>query len=191
MRRPIAATLAGTLVAALLLDGCAGDRARQAGADPSTNAESVAPLPAPPPLKPLERLAPTARSDAASAVMPVIADGVVDPDEEGAEPGAEFERGGASWYGSRFQGRRTASGERFDLADFTAAHRTLPFGTLVCVRNLANQRIVMVRINDRGPASRRRAIDISQAAADEVGMVGAGVQNVALSRPVSGQFRCE
>lgn len=151
----------------------------------------AAPHAAPPPLAALQRLPDTPTASASSRVASVTADSAVDPEEERAAPGEEFERGGASWYGSRFQGRRTASGERFDMADFTAAHRTLPFGTLICVRNLANSGAVMVRVNDRGPASRRRVIDISQAAAEQLAMVGMGVQNVALERPVSGQTRCE
>ena len=62
-----------------------------------------------------------------------------------------FERGGASWYGIQFHQRKTASGERFDMTAFTAAHKTLPFNTRVCVRSLVNGREVLVRINDRGP----------------------------------------
>ena len=170
----------------LLMEACA--------VEPQT-AMAPADKPLPPtlpvPLTRLERLPPVTSADAMSRVVPVIADSAIDPDEERAAPGEEFERGGASWYGSRFHGRRTASGERFDLADFTAAHRTLPFGTVVCVRNVANNRVVAVRINDRGPGSRKRVIDISQAAADALAMVGMGVQTVALLRPVSGQQRCE
>ena len=83
-----------------------------------------------------------------------------------------FQRGTASWYGPRFHGKATASGERFNTYTLTAAHRTLPFGTRVRITNLANGRSVIVRINDRGPFTRGRIIDISQAAAREIGMNG-------------------
>ena len=97
----------------------------------------------------------------------------------------EFQRGGASWYGPRFHGRRTASGERYDMQGFTAAHRTLPFGTMVRVRSLVNGHEVDVRINDRGPYSRNRIIDVSRAAADELGMLTLGVKDVVLFVPES------
>ena len=83
-------------------------------------------------------------------------------------------RGSASYYAAKFDGRRTASGERFDNAAMTAAHRTLPFGTLVRVTNLANGRSVIVRINDRGPFTAGRMIDLSRAAANELGLVARG-----------------
>ncbi len=88
-------------------------------------------------------------------------------------------RGKASWYGTGFHGRRTASGERFDMNELTAAHPTLPFGTLVRVRNTVNGREVVVRINDRLP-SRRRIIDLSHAAARALGFVRAGLAPVVL-----------
>jgi rare lipoprotein A len=91
------------------------------------------------------------------------------------------ERGHASWYGGKFHGRRTASGEVFDTHRLTAAHRTLPFGTLVEVRNLDNDRTVRVRINDRGPFVRGRVIDVSYAAARQIGMVGPGTAKVELA----------
>jgi len=83
-------------------------------------------------------------------------------------------KGVAAWYGDQFQGRRTASGEAFDLHAFTAAHRTLPFGTLVRVRHACNGRCVIVRINDRGPYGGGRIIDLSQAAAREIGIYRKG-----------------
>jgi rare lipoprotein A len=92
--------------------------------------------------------------------------------------GVPFERGIASWYGSKFHGRRTACGERFDMNDLTAAHPKLPFGTRVSVRNSRTGKEVMVRINDRGPFSKNRIIDLSYAAAREVGMVGSGTASV-------------
>jgi rare lipoprotein A len=97
----------------------------------------------------------------------------------------EFQRGQASWYGPRFNGRRTASGERFDMQAFTAAHRTLPFGTTVRVHSLVNGRDVDVRITDRGPYSGNRIIDLSRAAAEELGMLGMGLKEVVLFVPES------
>lgn len=88
------------------------------------------------------------------------------------------DQGLASWYGERFHGRRTASGEPFDMSDLTAAHKTLPFGTRVRVRNVNNGREVVVRINDRGPFSAKRVIDLSHAAASALGMLRSGVVNV-------------
>jgi rare lipoprotein A len=88
--------------------------------------------------------------------------------------------GAASWYGQKFHGRRTASGERFDMNGLTAAHRTLPFGTQVRVTNPRNGRSVVVRINDRGPAARSRVIDLSRGAAETVGIVRSGVAPVTL-----------
>lgn len=88
--------------------------------------------------------------------------------------------GSASYYASKFHGRRTASGEAFDNGAMTAAHRTLPFGSLVRVTNPANGRSVVVRINDRGPFTRGRMIDVSRAAADELGLVARGHATVEL-----------
>ena len=87
-------------------------------------------------------------------------------------------KGKASYYASRHHGRRTANGERLNNNAFTAAHRELPFGTKVKVTNLANERSVVVRITDRGPHTRGRLIDLSQAAARELGMLRAGVVQV-------------
>lgn len=97
----------------------------------------------------------------------------------------EVGRGLASWYGPRFHGRRTASGERFDQHQLTAAHRTLPFGTVVRVQSLVNGRTVDVRINDRGPHIRRRVIDLSRAAAEALGLLEArtGTKPVVISVP--------
>jgi rare lipoprotein A len=93
--------------------------------------------------------------------------------------GAE-ERGQASWYGEPFHGRRTSSGEVFNMYQLTAAHRTLPLGTRVRVTHLGNGRSVEVRINDRGPFVGGRIIDVSYAAAQRLSAVGAGVFPVRL-----------
>ncbi|HET9490298.1 MAG TPA: septal ring lytic transglycosylase RlpA family protein [Methylomirabilota bacterium] len=85
------------------------------------------------------------------------------------------ESGLASWYGHPFHGRRTASGEVYDMRRMTAAHRTMPFGTWVRVTNLDTGRSVDVRINDRGPFKRGRIIDVSYAAARVLGAVSRGV----------------
>jgi len=90
------------------------------------------------------------------------------------------EVGMASYYGDALQGRRTASGERFDMHALTAAHPTLPFGTRVKVTNLENGRSVVVRINDRGPFVDGRVIDLSHAAARELRFLGRGTTRVRL-----------
>jgi len=90
------------------------------------------------------------------------------------------ERGNASYYGDKFHGRATASGERFNQNALTAAHRTLPFGTKVTVTNLKNGKKVVVKINDRGPFSKSRVIDLSKEAAKKIGMIQAGIVPVEL-----------
>ncbi|MEB3224300.1 MAG: septal ring lytic transglycosylase RlpA family protein [Synechococcus sp.] len=89
-------------------------------------------------------------------------------------------QGRASWYGPGFHGRRTASGEPFNQYALTAAHKTLPFGTRVRVTNLRNGRSVIVRINDRGPYSHGRIIDLSKGSAQQIGLVSSGVATVKL-----------
>lgn len=106
------------------------------------------------------------------------------PTAEEASPAAEpslrvyRETGTASWYGKDFQGRATASGEIFDMAGFTAAHRTLPLGTVVRVTNLDNFKSVEVRVNDRGPLVRTRIIELSYGAAKELGFLAQGTARV-------------
>ena len=97
------------------------------------------------------------------------------------DPGETIGSGLASYYGSEFAGRRTASGERFDPSGFTAAHRSLPFGSKVRVTNTSTGASVIVRINDRGPFSRGRLIDVSQAAARQLGLIGPGSGRVSLA----------
>lgn len=97
----------------------------------------------------------------------------------GASPArADTSTGVASFY---WQGQKTASGERFNPGAMTAAHRTLPFGTKVRVTNLRNGRSVVVRINDRGPFVRGRVIDVSKAAASELGFTGNGITRVSMA----------
>jgi len=89
-----------------------------------------------------------------------------------------YQVGTASWYGEDFQGKETASGEPYDMQDFTAAHPTLPLGTYVKITNLRNGRAVVVRINDRGPVVDGRIIDLSYNAARALGFKDRGLQKV-------------
>lgn len=102
-------------------------------------------------------------------------------DETPVESQGRTFRGKASYYADKFHGRTTASGEVFDQAKMTAAHRELPFGTVVHVTNLLNQRSITVRINDRGPFIDGRIIDLSRAAAEALGMIEAGVVPVEIT----------
>lgn len=86
--------------------------------------------------------------------------------------------GRSSWYGKRFNGRKTANGERFNMFDLTAAHKTLPFGTLLQVKNLDNNKSVIVKVNDRGPFIRGRMLDLSYGAAEKLGFAANGVTTV-------------
>ncbi len=95
--------------------------------------------------------------------------------------------GVASWYGEAHQGRRTASGEPFDMRGMTAAHRTLPLGTIVRITNLENGRVVKVRITDRGPYAGDRVIDVSAKAAAELGMTREGIVRVRIEELASDQ----
>lgn len=101
----------------------------------------------------------------------------IEPPEESATGDIvrDLGTGHASYYGRRFHGRLTASGERFDMRAMTAAHKTLPFGSLVRVTNTRNGRTVIVRINDRGPFIKGRVIDLSRGAAERIGLVRTGV----------------
>jgi peptidoglycan lytic transglycosylase len=98
------------------------------------------------------------------------------------------QNGVASWYGREFHGKKTSNGEFYDMHAMTAAHKTLPLGTYVRVNNLENNRSAVVRINDRGPFVHGRIIDLSYAAADDIGIVDSGtarVEVIALGRPKS------
>lgn len=98
------------------------------------------------------------------------------------------ERGMASWYGGDFQGRTTASGEIFDQNGISAAHRTLPLGTVLSVTNLDNLKSIKIRINDRGPFVKSRVLEVSYGAAKELGFVSKGTTRVKIEslEPVSG-----
>lgn len=117
---------------------------------------------------------------------PEPADGAVDitaidPPIEMVEDDTDIGAGTASYYGRRFHGRRTASGEAFDMHAMTAAHRTLPFGTRLRVTNPRTGASVVVRVNDRGPFSGNRVIDLSRAAAEQIGLVRRGHGRVELA----------
>ena len=90
------------------------------------------------------------------------------------------QKGRASWYGASHQAQRTASGEKFDMNELTAAHRTLPFNSVVQVTSLSSGKSVEVRINDRGPFSKGRIIDVSRAAAEKLGFINKGTDQVEL-----------
>ena len=98
----------------------------------------------------------------------------------GLRGGRDLQRGMASWYGPGFHGRLTANGERFDMNELTAAHKTLPFGTRVLVHNPRTGKEVVVRINDRGPFIKGRMIDLSKAAAKALGFKSRGHDAVVL-----------
>jgi len=187
-------TLRGSLaalLAAVLLAACSVPPASQgdaAGDAPQGRLRPLARQPALPPGAPPSSAVPSVRYDLA-----VSGTGELGPDD--GIPGDDgqreiFERGGASWYGIQFHQRKTASGERFDMTAFTAAHKTLPFNTRVCVRSLVNGREVLVRINDRGPYASGRVIDLSRAAAEAIGMLGMGIKTVALSIADKDTDRC-
>lgn len=106
------------------------------------------------------------------------------PPAESKAPHGYLGEGLASYYGPGLNGNRTASGERLNMHDYTAAHRTLPFGTCLRVVNMENGRSVEVRVNDRGPYKEGRIVDVSLAAAKKLGLVDKGLARVRL-------YRCE
>jgi rare lipoprotein A len=119
--------------------------------------------------------------DSAGGSMHVAASHDSEDTDASAVAAGSFETTGeASYYANKFHGRRTASGERYDRTKLTAAHRTLPFGTMVRVTNLRNNKSVTVRINDRGPQKKSRIIDLSAAAARQIGMIAEGVAKVGI-----------
>lgn len=145
----------------------------------SAPADAVAPLPAQslPSRAELPVEAPAASAEPTPPKVPS------EPAPAPPETLRALQRGRASWYGPGFQGRRTASGERFDMHAMTAAHKTLPFGTVVRVRSLRTGREVDVRINDRGPYRPGYVIDVSRSAAQALGLLELGVKEVLLLVP--------
>jgi rare lipoprotein A len=173
----VAASLRGALHAALVAATCA---LVGCAMPPATDAEgggNLKPLPralAVPPGAAARSSVPSVRYDLA-----VSGTGELTPDDGVPDDGPReiFER-------------KTASGERFDMTAMTAAHKTLPFNTRVCVRSLVNGSEVLVRINDRGPYSLGRVIDLSRAAADRIGLTGLGIKQVALTVVDHDGMRC-
>jgi len=189
-----AVSVACSVAALLLLDGCSATPDPAATPEAATTASAPATAPSSGTgLRPLARdiSVPSGappRSSVATVSYDLSSSGNDDPFagvDDGVpgdrSSGEFFQRGGASWYGIQFHQRRTANGERFDMSAFTAAHRTLPFGTAVCVRSLTNGREVLVRVNDRGPFGPGRVIDLSRAAAEAIDMVGLGIKQVAIT----------
>lgn len=115
-------------------------------------------------------------ASAAAQEVPIVEETIAE-----IVPETEIDGGVASYYGNELAGNRTASGERFDPGQLTAAHRTLPFGSMVRVTNVATGDSVVVRINDRGPFAHGRVIDVSHAAAREIGMHRSGTARVKLA----------
>lgn len=163
IRRARAAGLA-SVGALVVLNGCAAHRPVSAPAAPGPSRGEPRDTPEAP---------------EASAVAASPAD-VSAPAAHGDAAAKRPEFVEASFYGSKFQGRRTASGERYDMHALTAAHRTLPLGSYVRVSNASKTRSVIVRINDRGPFVKGRAIDLSFAAASQLGLRNAGHARVVL-----------
>jgi len=145
---------------AIFVTGCGG-RQRVASAPPVTN---TTPEPAPP-------------SEATNRNEP-SPPAAANPNPH--EGGTVYEEGKASWYGAPFHGRQASNGETYDMYKFTAAHRTLPFNTMVRVTNMTNGKSTTVRITDRGPFVDNRIIDLSYAAAKQIESIGPGVVPVQL-----------
>lgn len=123
-----------------------------------------------------------ANADSVALPAPVTENRVTEEAEKAAAAAKtkSLGSGEASFYGPGFAGRPTANGERFNPAEMTAAHRTLPFGSKLRVTNMRNGQSVVVRVNDRGPYAHNRVIDLSQGAAKRIGMINSGTANVKL-----------
>ena len=146
----------------LLLAGCS-----------HRNQTAQVPAPTPIPTAPTAPVPPGYPNAPPSGAPPSV-------ERQPAIPGQYVEEGVASWYGPQFDGHRTSNGEIYDMHQFTAAHRTLPFGTLLRVTNLSNGLQTEVRVNDRGPFVANRVIDLSLSAAKAIQMVGPGTAQVKL-----------
>ncbi len=184
LARPRVLPAASVLLAALL-SACAplpterttpaqGDAVRAPQASSRTGAELLAKM-APPPLRP-DRM-----KDPAKAMQERLYE---------LEWPEVDQQGVASWYGPGFHGRKTANGERFNQYELTAAHPTYEFGTQLCVRSKSTGQAVVVRVNDRGPFVKNRVIDLSKAAAEEIGMLGKGVKSVEIYKLDEGEDSC-
>lgn len=116
----------------------------------------------------------------------LISAGEIEPNEEDS---LKIQEGIASYYGRKFHLRKTANGETFDMQRMTAAHKNLPFGTMLKVTNLKNDKVVWVRVNDRLPQNSKRIIDLSRAAATEIGMINDGLAKVKIEVPDQGTIQ--
>lgn len=178
---------AGALVVlALVLAGC-GSTPRSPGTAPSPQRDGP-PLSVPPNLADLPDVVPQ--------IEPIRSGGpnkpytVLGQSYEPLQGDVEWsEKGGASWYGNKFHGRRTASGELYSMFGLTAAHKTLPIPSYVRVRNLRNGKEVIVRVNDRGPFHPGRVIDLSYAAAVKLDIANHGIGQVEISRLTFDEIR--
>jgi len=110
----------------------------------------------------------------AEAPAALAEDGSGSNDNQKRSRASKMFKGLASWYGDKFHGRRTASGDTYDMDEYTCAHRTLPFGTQILVTNPATGKACTVTVNDRGPYHGKRVIDLSKAAAKKLGITGVG-----------------
>jgi rare lipoprotein A len=160
------------LIMFFALVAVAGCAKHNVAARPPGNAPAAQPSGAPPASAPVPQ---PAQPGASRASGPPPAS-----ERRPAIPGEYVEEGVASWYGVPFNGRRTSNGEIYDMHEYTAAHRTLPFNCVVRVTNLNNGKHTEVRINDRGPFVANRVIDLSLSAAQAIEMVGTGTANVRL-----------
>ena len=165
-------------IAAIMAAGCAGRR-------PVSNVPAPAPSPSPQPV-PTPAPGPTGPPSAPGASQPPTR-------STPFVPGIFVEEGTASWYGIPFNGRRAANGEIFDMNTLVAAHRTLPFGSILRVTNLNNGRDVEVRVIDRGPFVGNRVLDLARAAAVALDMLGTGTARVRIElisgpNPTTGDF---
>lgn len=182
MRLERFAFLRFALAAAIVILAEAGCSHHTYSPPPPAQTPQQRPLPAPGSQTPPGQLPPSP----ASGPPPAI-------EHQPAIPGEYIEQGVASWYGVPFNGHRTSNGEIYDMRQMTAAHRTLPFGAIVRVTNLSNGMQTQVRINDRGPFVANRVIDLSQAAAQAIEMIGTGTAPVRLEilsgpNPSTGYF---
>ncbi len=139
---------------------------------PLAQAQTAAPAAAPAAPATVATPAPAAPAAAATSAAPATA--------KASATSGDVSEGKVAHYGRKFNGRKTASGERFNASAMTMAHKTLPFGTLVKVTNLANKRSVVVRVNDRGPSTPDRVGDLSTAAGQKIRMVRSGVVDAKL-----------
>jgi rare lipoprotein A len=174
MKRALSGLFTGTFIGMIVLVGCAGRR---------PVVSSVPPVMAP---EPVPEPAPTPMPSAPSAPQPPARSAPI-------APSIYVEQGIASWYGVPFHGRRAANGEIFDMNTLVAAHRTLPFGSILRVTNLNNGRQIEVRVIDRGPFVGGRVLDLARAAAVGLDMIGAGTAPVRIEvlsgpSPLGGEF---